>query len=320
LERDFRYLRDKHGDAGAREVFEKICIQLLQTKFENAYPVAVHKGDGGIDVFVGDFSEDIDVYQCKYFIAGIGDSQRSQIRDSFKTAVTSKEYTLKEWYLCVPCILNVNEQKWWAGWKKRMEERYNKKIKLLDGSYLITELKILGIYDTLFDNETITLLNEILENLQNKKRYYQEMIYELDDSSELDYDGCIFIKKLDIANITEKDMCKKEFFNAEIVRSSIESKGNPEELKMYSQLKSKIQSLWQTQYLTYNDENDGNVLLSKTYERIEDLDTTTLKAADDISMVAKKGILHQLSDKCKVGWTKNYSAKLEEALAEGEEE
>lgn len=25
MERDFRYLRDKHGDAGAREVFEKIC-------------------------------------------------------------------------------------------------------------------------------------------------------------------------------------------------------------------------------------------------------------------------------------------------------
>lgn len=39
MERDFRYLRDKYGDAGARDIFEKICIELFQKKFENAYAV-----------------------------------------------------------------------------------------------------------------------------------------------------------------------------------------------------------------------------------------------------------------------------------------
>ncbi len=71
MERDFRYLRDKYGEAGAREVFEKICIQLFQLKFESTYPVKVSQGDDGIDIFVGDFDKEIDIYQCKYFIEGI---------------------------------------------------------------------------------------------------------------------------------------------------------------------------------------------------------------------------------------------------------
>ena len=32
MQRDFRYLRDKYGDAGAREIFEKLCTNLLQAQ------------------------------------------------------------------------------------------------------------------------------------------------------------------------------------------------------------------------------------------------------------------------------------------------
>ena len=73
MERDFRYLRDKYGEAGARDIFEKICVELFQKKFENAYAVQASPGDDGIDVLVGDLDGDIIVYQCKYFIDGIGD-------------------------------------------------------------------------------------------------------------------------------------------------------------------------------------------------------------------------------------------------------
>ncbi|OAA87774.1 hypothetical protein [Clostridium ljungdahlii] len=169
MERDFRYLRDKYGDAGAREVFEKICVQLMQLKFKDAYPVDVSRGDDGIDIFIGDFSDSIDVYQCKYFIDGIGDSQKSQIRESFNTAVSTDKYKLNNWFLCLPCVLNEKEHIWWWKWKKKMEDKYNRKIKLYDGSLLITQLKKYKLYDTLFDNETKILLNQILEYLQDKK-------------------------------------------------------------------------------------------------------------------------------------------------------
>ena len=87
MERDFRYLRDKYGDAGARDIFEKICTELLHAKYgENAHNIRVNKGDEGIDILVGDFSSPIDDYQCKFFLDGICDSQKKQIRESFQTA------------------------------------------------------------------------------------------------------------------------------------------------------------------------------------------------------------------------------------------
>ena len=87
MERDFKYLKDKFGEAGAREIFEKICVQLFQNKFENAYAVQASPGDDGIDILVGDIGGNICVYQCKYFIDGIGDAQKSQIRESYKTVI-----------------------------------------------------------------------------------------------------------------------------------------------------------------------------------------------------------------------------------------
>lgn len=317
MERDFRYLRDKFGDAGARDIFEKICTELMQCKFGEAHSVRVSQGDGGIDVFAGDFSNSIDVYQCKYFIDGIGDAQKTQIRESFNTAINSDEYKMNKWFLCVPCILDIKEHTWWWGWKRKKEEKYKISIGLLDGSLLISELKKYNLYNTIFDNETMLLLNEIMSYLQVKKRYYEEMIYEIDDLSELDYDDCIFIKKLECANIIDVNSCKKEFFNAEIVKSSIESKASLDELRVYKNLQSKIQSVWSSQYRLYSDDYDGNMLIGKTYERIEDLDTTTLQASDDISLIAKKGILHQLSDECRVGWLKDYTEKLEQYLKNG---
>lgn len=80
MERDFRYLRDKHGDAGAREIFEKICTQLLQAQFgDEAHNIQASQGDEGIDIVVGDFAKPIENYQCKYFIDGLGVSQKDQI-------------------------------------------------------------------------------------------------------------------------------------------------------------------------------------------------------------------------------------------------
>ena len=117
MERDFRYLRDKYGDDGARGIFEKICAQLLHAKYdENAHNIQVSQGDEGIDILVGDFNKPIENYQCKYFIDDIGDSQKQQIRESFKRAVTSTEYKMSKWILCVPKCLTAKEFKWWSTW------------------------------------------------------------------------------------------------------------------------------------------------------------------------------------------------------------
>ena len=56
----------------------------------------------------------VDVYQCKYFINGVDDPQKAQIRESFKTASNSPDFTVNAWYLCLPVNLSVSEARWFV--------------------------------------------------------------------------------------------------------------------------------------------------------------------------------------------------------------
>ena len=313
MERDFRYLRDKYGDAGARDIFEKICIELFQKKFENAYAVQASPGDDGIDVLVGDLDGDIIVYQCKYFIDGIGDIQKAQIRESYMTV--TERYNVVEWYLCVPILYTVDNHKWWSEWKNKKQQIDNVKIDFYDGSRLLMLLKECDMYDEIFDEDVRNMLAEILEHLNSENlRIYNEIIYDLNDFSDISYDDCIFVKMLESANIFDTAEYKNDFFNAEIVKQKIVSKGQSKELLMYKQLLSKLKSIWGTQYNIHKHATDGQDLLNNTYLRVEDLDTTALAASDDINLLAKKGMLHQLADEKQIGWVENYLKVLEKYM------
>ncbi|WP_461811370.1 ABC-three component system protein [Faecalimonas sp.] len=315
MERDFRYLREKHGDAGARDIFEKICTRLLQSKFKNdAHNIRVTQGDGGIDILVGDFNAPIENYQCKYFIDGINSSQKAQIKDSFTTAISSDKYSMKKWILCVPCCLSVSEFKWWSNWRGEQEKIHSIDISLFDGSYLISELKKYDIYNQEFDEDIRMKLDEILSNIQSEKeRLSQEIIADLTDIEPADYDDMIFVKKLENANIAMIDGCKRDFFTAEFAEYAIKSKGVPESVRLLNNLKRKVYTYWETQYRRYQSDDDGNDLLTRVYERIEDADTTSLRCTPlpEVSLSAKKGILHQWAEECSIGWLRNYKEQLD---------
>lgn len=187
IERDFRYLRDTYGDAGARVKFEKICVELFQKLYRNAYPVREKQGDGGIDVFVGDFSDKIIVYQCKYFIDGIGESQKNQIRNSFKKAVESTDYTLKAWYLCIPCDLTIEENQWWAFWKDQSEKEYKINIEVIVGSRLLLMLHEADLYNKNFNAVTIdsNLFKDIISKDKKDKinQEFKEIMFFLENYS-----------------------------------------------------------------------------------------------------------------------------------------
>lgn len=313
MERDFRYLRDKYGEAGARDIFEKICLQLFQKKYENAYAVQASPGDDGIDVLVGDLNGDIIVYQCKYFIDGIGDAQKAQIRESYKTV--TENYNVVEWYLCVPVLYTVENHKWWSEWKNKKQQKDNLKIDFFDGSRLLMFLKECDMYDEIFDEDIRNMLAEILEYLNSENlRIYNEIIYDINDFSDISYDDCIFVKMLESANIFDTAEYKNDFFNAEIVKQKIVSKGQSQELLMYKQLLSKLKSIWSTQYNIHKNATDGQGLLNNTYLRVEDLDTTALAASDEVSLLAKKGMLHQLADEKQIGWVENFLKVLEKYM------
>lgn len=316
MERDFRYLRDKYTDAGAREIFEKICSEFLHAEYgSDAHRIAICQGDGGIDILIGEIEKSYEIYQCKYFIDGIGDSQKKQIRESFEQARQSSPDTLKHWYLCLPCDLNIKEFKWWSKWKSGQESLYKIPISLYDGGNIISRLKRHDIYKTAFDDDIRLCLDQLLQYYhESKRRIYDELLVFPSDDEEQEYDGLLFVKKLECAKIRNISGCKRDFFNAEYAKQCILSKADIDELRMFDQLRAKIYSFWETQFRLYQDENDGNELLTRTYQRIEDADTTTLQSINTVSLLAKKGILHQWAEECHIGWMKDYVKKLEEYL------
>lgn len=178
MERDFRYLRDMHGDAGAREIFEKTCAQLLHAQYgDNAHCIRASQGDAGIDILVGDFSAPIVNYQCKFFLDGVGTSQKKQIRDSFKRAISTVAYKMKKWVLCLPCVLSVQEFHWWSEWSSKQIKQTGVDIVLYDGGYLISELKRYGLYSVIFHDDVRMKLDTILSILQENpvKEFKQVM-------------------------------------------------------------------------------------------------------------------------------------------------
>ena len=154
MEFDFQSLIYKYTLAGARTKFEEICTRLLQRIHgADAHNPRPSQGDGGIDVMVGDFSVSIAVYQCKYFPQGLGDAQKNQIRESFRTACSSTEFTMKQWTLCVPLDLSVKEMAWWSEWKRKQEEETGIPMVLWDGSYLLNLLRDHRLYGEVFGIE-----------------------------------------------------------------------------------------------------------------------------------------------------------------------
>jgi len=318
LERDFRYLREKYGDAGARDIFEKICTELIQAKFDcDAHNIRVSQGDEGIDILVGDFNKPIENYQCKYFLDGIESAQITQIKHSFQRAVEAPDYKMRKWILCLPITLSAKEFKWWSEWSGQQEKLFEIDISLFDGGFLISQLKKYEIYEKAFDDDIRLKLDAILSYLENEKvRVCNEIIVLIDEADKDIYEDMLFVKKLESAKIELVEGCKRDFFNAEFAEYTIKSKDSSQLSELLNKLKLKVFNLWETQFRRYQDETNGNDLLTRTYERIESFDTTTLDCPPlpEVSLFAKKGMLHQWAEECSIGWLRNYKQKLDEYL------
>ena len=182
MKRDWNDFKSLHGGTeGARAAFETACETIFRKHYadEHVSQVSVSQGDGGIDIFVGEFGEDpITVIQCKFFLDSFADSQKSQIRESFKTAFNSEAYDLKQWILCVPRVIDIDENSWWFKWKHKTIGEHSMPssfIELRNGNELIDLAKRLGLYDQIFEIEDSLRLAEIHEAVVSQAyRAYRE--------------------------------------------------------------------------------------------------------------------------------------------------
>ncbi len=186
MNRNFSYFKDEYGVDGARDKFEDAFHTIISSlyKGENVKTVKVKQGDGGIDVFIGDFGQKpLKVYQCKFFLDSIGESQKDQIRSSFKTAIESTEFEIEEWILCVPYQeLDTKEHKWWADWKTKQETAYkNVKITLYDGKTILDLAHQTGTYNSVFEIEDSLAIKNIQNTVQDLFSKTEEISSKLDN-------------------------------------------------------------------------------------------------------------------------------------------
>lgn len=176
MNRNWTDFKSLHSNiSGAREAFENACESLFRKVYigKTVSQVKVKLGDGGIDVFVGEIGvEPITVIQCKFFLESFEESQKAQIRDSFKTAIGSDKYELNEWILCIPRLLDIDQIKWWTSWKDKTIKENGKTeefISLKNGNELIDLFKSNELYNQIFEIDNANKIDEIHKALIPKK-------------------------------------------------------------------------------------------------------------------------------------------------------
>ena len=139
--------------------FERLCTYLLKAEHPETHTIRPYPGDGGVDFFIGDWDslEGIHVYQVKFFPNSLGDSQKEQIRRSFKTAVSNSNFKVKTWTLCLPIDLSAEEIKWWQQWKRKNSAFYRVEVNELfetDLQYKLSKPENSGLKDAIFNLKT----------------------------------------------------------------------------------------------------------------------------------------------------------------------
>jgi hypothetical protein len=136
-----RSLESRFGnEQGAREGWEAMIAWLVRLDHPAAERIEARRGDGGIDVMVGDLGGgDIAIWQAKYF-SSIRKSQKAQINKSFESALTSaaqRGNRIVRWVLCVPINLDIPARQWWEGWRAGNERQHHVRIDLWGETELV---------------------------------------------------------------------------------------------------------------------------------------------------------------------------------------
>lgn len=310
---DFRQLIPMAGGTieGARVLFERLVVALMRKVHGDVANVRAKRGDWGIDCFSGTLAGgSVVVWQAKYFLDGLGDDQQGEIRKSFKSLMNAADqhgFKVTTWTLCVPCQLSPDERRWWDGWKARNEKAFGVMIDLKDED---------GLRELLYTRDAEAILYGTFGDNRTWIRYFVEIMQAGDTERDIldlpdpePYDEAMFIRQLRAADVMEVSGAKCAFFNAELLEQEVHDKADPHEIQELKNISRKILVLWENRFNVYL--HDSTVTPARFYgqvmEAIETQHGSNLKSRlTQASFVHKQGISHQLADRCRIGWVRNF--------------
>ncbi len=305
---NLRRLEIDSGEAGARDKFERLIGRLMKIRYPSASEIRPNPGDWGIDIYVGKFTSGrISVWQAKYFPKGIDDSQKDQIRTSFKQILDMskvKGFKVKAWNLCIPCTLSGDEKIWWETWQKEKRKETNISIKLLE------HLDIVKMLSTA-DAEGLCIEFNLKDNAQGIRE--ELPIVPLPAVLSQEYEHALFVMKLLDAKIFETESAKRQFFNAEVVSKEIRYKNDKHEIAELDGLYDRIHSLWEPRFIEATQSHDPVTETAKVYVSmqrvIEEKNNELLYCHRlPLSFFHKKGLMQQMANDCTIGWSPNYKS------------
>ena len=306
---DLRVLRDRWTEDGARSIFEQLVEQCVRSLYPSAKGIRPNPGDEGIDAFVGQFDEDIRVWQSKYFPDGLGKSQKAQIRSSWKSCSESDEFAkVTLWTLCLPVDLSIDEMKWWQKWSRKQSDESSCQMELwTKGNFLAfygrPDLK--PVFDiALGRTGSPTGIGEALAEMRVAQPPRQ--IVPLPDSGHLR--DAVFVRKLEAAGIENHRAARTAFYNFELLRESIEQGGNYAETQELRDLLERVYDLWETAYNERSPDELGRDFVREINGRLEGAERQRLTSALPAQLIHKKGALYYWADLCEAGWTHDFKA------------
>ncbi|XHH09017.1 MAG: ABC-three component system protein [Candidatus Bathyarchaeia archaeon] len=297
---------DATNIAGARERFQNLIAHIVRFKHKKSMEILAGRGDWGIDVLHGTLTTgSCLVWQAKYFIRGVNAHERNDIEESFQQLIeksAEKGFTVNGWTLCIPCLLTTDSIVWWETWKKQIDNQFKITIDLM---------QLTDIEEFFMAPETRFIMRAFNLDERPYEKMGERHIVTLSNEEAVGYDGSLFIKKLIAAGIIETMAARHQFFNAEIMHREIIDKGDPEEIDELNRLEKKIWSMWEFRFNRALKSNDPETETMKVcfdlQKAIEKLDKGTLDAPVTLaSLVHKLGVMHQLANVCRVGWTPNF--------------
>ncbi|WP_152563962.1 hypothetical protein [Actinomadura welshii] len=299
---DFNVLHVRAGSKdGGRATFEELVQDLVSLNHPEVSTIEANPGDWGIDAYVGSLLEgEVSVWQSKFFIDGFSKSQQAQVREAYNSArdsATANGYKLTSWTLCMPCNFDGPNQQWWDRWKKR-------------------QFKTDSIEITLWNKIELRKLL-LSEDARQVREYYfnpfggqvgprSRPTLRLEDLSL--YDGALFVKQMNEANLIESDEAKEEFFNAEILVREVTDKAIADEIEALEDSRAVLASLWSQRFNTAVQTGEGR-MLPGLYEKVMDAVRDHHPQMPDnlkCGLIHAFGMIHQRVNMGRAGWVRDY--------------
>jgi hypothetical protein len=303
----FEQLIGAGGKEGARTTFERLIAQLVGLSYAGMKKIEAKSGDWGLDVIVGEIDDILSVWQAKFFIDGVGDPQKAQIRESLKQVIEKageEGFTVNVWTLCVPIDLDPEALKWWTGWKKRRENEHHVRIELLGRT---------GLEALLLTPDAAHILRAYFPAVAVPAAAPPAVQDVPDDVS---YEDMLFVKQLQTAQIVELESAKQQFFNAEALSREVADKKVGEHIDALRAERADLRSIWEDRYnKACAESHPTEGLLPELHpdvmEAIERRHDSGRIEVLPMHLIHRKGAMHQVVEDGSAGWVRDFRGIVE---------